>query len=172
MKVNYAYLLDHNVLERVESIKDLSVTVSSSLSWSKKIISMSAKANSLLGMIRRPISFDDPSPVKFQLYVSHIRSILEYCSPLWSPSNVEDISLLERVQRHATKYILKIILIYHILKDAFYHFVFAERILISCYFINIYIIMLTVIFLVILNLSDLYIAYGPLTKVHCSNYLE
>ena len=168
MKVNYAYLLDHNVLERVESIKDLSVTVSSNLSWSKNIKSMSAKANSLLGMI----SFDDPSPVKFQLYVSHIRSILEYCSPLWSPSNVKDILLLERVQRHATKYILKIILIYHILKDAFYHFVFAERLLISCYFINIYIIMLTVIFLVILNLSDLYIAYGPLTKVHCSNYLE
>ena len=57
-------------------------------------------------MIRRSISFDVPSPVKFQLYVSHIRSILEYCSPIWSPANVKDILLLERVQRHATKYIL------------------------------------------------------------------
>ena len=57
-------------------------------------------------MIRRSISFDALSPVKFQLYVSHVRSILEYCSPLWSPANVKDMLLLERVQRHAAKYIL------------------------------------------------------------------
>ena len=65
LKINYVYLLDHNVLERVESINDLGVTVSSNLSWSKNIKSISAKANSLLGMIRRSISFDAPSPVKF-----------------------------------------------------------------------------------------------------------
>ena len=106
MKVNYVYLLDHNVLERVESINDLGVTVSSNLSWSKNIKSISAKANSLLGMIGRSISFDAPTPVKFQPNVSHVRSILEYCSPLWSPANVKNILLLERVQRHATKYIL------------------------------------------------------------------
>ena len=98
----YVYLLDHNVLERVESINYLGVTVSSDLSLSKNIKSMFAKANSLLGML----SFDAPSPVKFQLYVSHVRSILAYCSPLRSPANVKDILLLERVQRHATKNIL------------------------------------------------------------------
>ena len=38
--------------------------------------------------------------------MSHIRSILEYCSPIWSPANLKDILLLERVQRRATKYIL------------------------------------------------------------------
>ena len=57
-------------------------------------------------MIRRSISFDAPSTVKFQVYVSHVRSILEYCSSLWAPANVKDILLLERVQRHATKYML------------------------------------------------------------------
>ena len=40
LKVNYVYLLDHNVLERVESINDLGVTVSSNLSWSKNIKSI------------------------------------------------------------------------------------------------------------------------------------
>ena len=79
LKVNYVYLLDHNALERVESINDLGVTVSSNLSWSENIKSISAKANSLLGMIRRSISFDAPSPVKFQLYVSLVRSFLGYC---------------------------------------------------------------------------------------------
>ena len=113
LKVNYVYLLDHNVLERVESINDLGVTVSSNLSWSKNIKSISAQANSLLGMIRRSISFVAPSPVKFQLYVSHVRGILEYCSP----TNVKDILLLERVQRHATKYIL----------NTYYDMSYAER---------------------------------------------
>ena len=103
LNVSYVYMLDHNDLERVDTIDDLGVTVTSNLSWSKNIKSISARANSLLGMIRRS---DTPSPVKFQLYVSHTRSILEYCSPIWSPANVKDILLLEGVQRHATKYIL------------------------------------------------------------------
>ena len=79
LKVIYIYMLDHNALEPVDTINDLGVTATSNLSWSKNIKSISAKANSLQGMIRRFISFDAPSPVKFQLYVSHIRSILEYC---------------------------------------------------------------------------------------------
>ena len=59
-------------------------------------------------MLRLSIRFDVPSPVRFQLYVSHVglRSIVEYCSPLWSPANVKYVLLLERVRRHATKYIL------------------------------------------------------------------
>ena len=56
-------------------------------------------------MIRRSISFDAPCPVNFQLYFSHVRSIPEYCSPQWSPVNIKDILLLERVQPHPTKYI-------------------------------------------------------------------
>ena len=90
LKVSYVHMLDPNAEERVDTINDLGVTVTSNLSWSKNRKSISAKANSLLGMIRRSISFDAPS-VKFQLYVSHIRSILEYCSPIWSPANVKDI---------------------------------------------------------------------------------
>ena len=62
LKVSYVYMLDHNALERVDTIIDLGVTVTSNLSWSKNIKSISGKANSLLGMIRRSISFDAPSP--------------------------------------------------------------------------------------------------------------
>ena len=87
------------------------------------------------------ISFDDPSPVKFQLYVSHVRSILVYCSPRWSPANVKDILLLERVQRHATKYILNIYSDMSYAERCIKHKIlplcFTERLLISCYFINI-----------------------------------
>ena len=55
--------------------------------WSKHIKSISAKANSLLGMIRR---FGASSPVKFHTY-SVFLNIVHLYGPL---------------QRHATEYIL------------------------------------------------------------------
>ena len=40
------------------------------------------------------------------LYISLVRAQLTYCSQLWRPHLLKDITLLERVQRHATKFIL------------------------------------------------------------------
>ena len=77
--------------------------------------------------------------------------------------NVEDMLLLERGQRRAIKYMTYSERCIKLLTP----FVFAERFLISCYFTNIYIIMLAVIFLLILKVSVSYIVYGPLTTVHC-----
>ena len=39
-----------------------------------------------------------PLDFKRQLYLANVRSILEYCSPMWSPSHVNDTIKLERVQ--------------------------------------------------------------------------
>ncbi len=44
--------------------------------------------------------------IKKSLYLSLVRSQLTYCSQLWFPNKIQDIILLERVQRRATKYIL------------------------------------------------------------------
>ena len=67
---------------------------------------VSSKAHSLVGMIKRSVGFNSPIDVKRQLYLAHVRSILEYCSPMWSPNHVDDIIKLERVQRQASKFIL------------------------------------------------------------------
>ena len=40
------------------------------------------------------------------MYISLIRSQLLYCSQIWRPHQIQDILLLERVQRRSTKYIL------------------------------------------------------------------
>ena len=60
----------------------------------------------MLGVFKRALGFDTPVNVKRQLYFSNIRNILEYCSVMWSPYHVKDILAIERVQRHATKYML------------------------------------------------------------------
>ena len=43
---------------------------------------------------------------KIAVVFSHVRSLLEYCTPLWSPYQVNEIMRIERVQRHVTKFIL------------------------------------------------------------------
>ena len=60
----------------------------------------------MVGMIKRSVGFNSPIDVKGQLYLAHVRSILEYCSPMWSPTHVKDIIKLELVQHQASKFIL------------------------------------------------------------------
>ena len=43
---------------------------------------------------------------KKNLYISLVRSQLIYCSQMWRPQLIKDITSLERIQRRATKYIL------------------------------------------------------------------
>ena len=44
--------------------------------------------------------------IKKKLYMTLVCSILAYCSPVWWPYFLNDINSLERIQCHATKYIL------------------------------------------------------------------
>ena len=44
--------------------------------------------------------------IKLHLYLSRARSLLEYCTPLWSLYQANGIMRIERVQRHVTKFIL------------------------------------------------------------------
>ena len=59
-----------------------------------------------MGMIKHSVGFNIPFDIKRQSYLAHVRTILEYCSPLWSPSHVQDIIKLGRVQRQGARFIL------------------------------------------------------------------
>ena len=61
-----------------------------------------------MGLIKRTCKdLKDIKTLKL-LYCSLVRSNLEYCSIIWSPFTKRNIEKLERVQRRATKFILKI----------------------------------------------------------------
>ena len=62
------------------------------------------KANAVLGIINRRVSYKS-SEVISKLYRSYVRPHLEYCIQFWTPINVKDADMLERVQRRATKMI-------------------------------------------------------------------
>lgn len=96
------YHLDNCPLNKVPSHIDLGVTITSDLSWSEHILTTCKRANSMLYLLRRTfvhVSFK----ASIQLYKTYVRPLLEYAGPVWCPVLVRDQSLLESVQRRATR---------------------------------------------------------------------
>ena len=98
----YNYCMNGIILEEVEEEKDLGVLITKNLSFSKYIAKAAAKANSVLGLIKRTFSYIDKESFLL-LYKSYVRPHLEYCVQVWSPHLARDKDVLEKVQRRATK---------------------------------------------------------------------
>ena len=107
-----AYSLNGSQIMLVTTEKDLGVHVSTKLSWNNHINVIISKANKMLGMIKRTCTNEWDQKTLIILYKSLVRSQLEYASQVWSPYTKEKITALERVQRRATKFILKTDLCY------------------------------------------------------------
>ena len=88
-------------LDPVKKVRDLGVMVSSDLTWSGHIGSMVSNARSKLSWVFSVFRTRDRA-VMTTLYKSLVRSLLEYCCPLWNPSKVAEIELIEGVQRSFT----------------------------------------------------------------------
>ena len=99
--------LNNKILEVTSEFRDLGLVTDCNLSWSTHIDKISNKANNTLGLIKRTCKgFQDVSTLR-TLYLAQVRSQLESYSVVWSPHTSRNISKLERIQRRATKFILK-----------------------------------------------------------------
>ena len=99
--------LSDTVLEEVKEFKDLGILTNNCLSWNSHIDMITAKANRILGLLKRTCKdLKDESTLK-TLYCSLVRSNLEYCSVVWCPFTKRNVNKLERIQRRATRFILK-----------------------------------------------------------------
>ena len=96
------YFMNGISLENATEEKDLGVLISDDLSFSKHIAKCAAKANSMLGVIKRCFDYLDIDSF-LALYKSFVRPHLEYCVQAWSPHLERDKQVLEKVQRRATK---------------------------------------------------------------------
>jgi hypothetical protein len=83
----YNYSMNDDSMEHVSSFNDLGILIDGKLSFNTHIDRLISKCNRMCGFIKRSLVFRAPSQVKFRLYKSICLSILEYCSPLWSPQN-------------------------------------------------------------------------------------
>jgi hypothetical protein len=98
------YQMGGVALEAAEEEKDLGVTTDAELNFESHISKSVTKASRTLGVIKR--TFKHLNQESFMtLYKSNVRPILEYASPVWSPSKKSQIKKLEAVQARATKMI-------------------------------------------------------------------
>jgi len=99
----YSYCLDGLPATEVTE-KDLGVIISKDLKVSKQCSAAYSKANKMLGVINRTVTYKS-TDIMLRLYKSVVRPHLEYCSTAWSPHCVKDKELIERIQHRFTRMI-------------------------------------------------------------------
>ena len=105
--LTYCYTYDSNELDRVNSIKDLGLSIDRKLNFSEHVTATTAKAFAMLGFLRRnTVDFVNINALK-TLYISMVRSTLEYAVQVWAPHYAEQRDRLEKVQRRFTLYALR-----------------------------------------------------------------
>ena len=83
-KIQANYTLEGTVLENVESIKYLDVTITNDLKWNTHISNVCTKSNRTRGFLRRNL-YSCPPDVKEAAYKGLVRTVLEYGSSVWDP---------------------------------------------------------------------------------------
>ena len=84
------------------------VIIKFDLTWKKQVYSQTAKANKLLGHIRRNTTFINNTAARRSVYLALVRSHFGYASQVWAPQSIELLHKLERTRRPTTKYILNL----------------------------------------------------------------
>ena len=85
----------------VQTLRDLGIIVSSSLSWRPHISAIVQRARSVAAWVFSAFKARDVTTM-LTLYKSLVRCLVEYCCPLWHPSSILDIKLIEGIQRTFT----------------------------------------------------------------------
>ena len=98
------YYLENTKLEHSECEKDLGVHIDNKLKFVNHIGEKVNRANNVLGAIRRSFSYMD-NTMFLQLYTSLVRPHLEYGNAVWNPRYKKDVTMIENVQKRATKLI-------------------------------------------------------------------
>ena len=85
-------------------VKDLGILISNDLNWSNHIDEIISNSRKQIAWLLRTFSKRDITTMR-TLWISLIRPILDYCSPLWSPppTNYGNIDRLEGVLRSFSK---------------------------------------------------------------------
>lgn len=104
-KIDFMYTLGSKSLNIVNQAKDLGVIFDSKLSFGLHIKNIVNKAYRALGFICRITKQFTNEKCFVTLYVSLVRSHLEYASQIWNPFNITYIDNIEKVQRKFTRFL-------------------------------------------------------------------
>ena len=85
------YTINSEIMQHVDTQRDLGVTFSSDLKWNKHIYEQVTKANRILGMLKRLTVKLLNVNTRRCLYLTLVRSHLAYASQIWSPQKYDHV---------------------------------------------------------------------------------
>ena len=104
---NHKYLINNTELQIDSEEKDLGITFNNTLTFSNHIRQICSKANSRVGLIKKPFKNHSKQNIKL-LHKSLVRPLLEYGSVIWSPHLKKEQAEIEKVQKRITKLVPKL----------------------------------------------------------------
>ena len=104
-KLNSVYYIGDNRIDKINKFRDLGITFNNKFDFNDDLTFRLSKAKSTLGVIKRLApDFKNIDALK-TLYVSLVRSTLEYGSVVWSPYYSGPTTAIENVQRSFLRFI-------------------------------------------------------------------
>ena len=107
LQINYhdetiSYTIGSRVLKPCSSATDLGIIVQSNLKHGLHCTHIATKANARAKLILKSFLSHDALSLS-RVYITFVRPLLEYASPVWSPNFKCDVDLVEGVQRAFTR---------------------------------------------------------------------
>lgn len=99
--------LGNQPVQKCERVRDLGVILDAKLTFTDHYNTIIHRATNMLSFIKRfSYNFQDPYTIK-TLYVAYVRSIIEYCSIVWSPYMKSHDDRIESIQKQFLLYALR-----------------------------------------------------------------
>src|SRR5207245_3796572 len=99
---NFDFKMTEIDLATFNEVRDLGILFKSNLCFETHIDSIIAKSKQRLYLIKKSFTSSDCYALVLA-FKSYVIPLLEYCSPVWSPSQIGSILRIESVQRLFTK---------------------------------------------------------------------
>lgn len=101
-----SYKMGTDVLSDVKHHPYLGVELAHNLEWRHHIDNVYSKCSRTIYFLQRNLSHT-PEEVKRRAYIAYVRPIAEYSSSIWDPHHKCDINKIEKIQRHAARFVCK-----------------------------------------------------------------
>ena len=95
-------LIDGSAVSVTKCVRDLGVLVDCDLKFTEHISSVTSRGHARANLILKCFASSDHGTL-LRSFTTYVRPLLEYASPVWSPSTKGAISKIESVQRRFTK---------------------------------------------------------------------
>ncbi|CAL4181195.1 unnamed protein product, partial [Meganyctiphanes norvegica] len=97
---SYKNPLNENI-KRKDNVKDLGIIANNKMTFKEHIQSVVLACRRMSGMLLRTFHSREPD-LMLRLFNTYIRSKIEYCCSVWSPTLQKEINELERLQKTFT----------------------------------------------------------------------